>query len=303
MRKLVCLLIAMFYLIGVGMAQTPKKKVAVYVTGESEIESSYKKVIGSKMVSEITKSSGFSAVERTADFLAALTKEQDYQTSGAVKDNQIVKIGQQFGVRYVAVVDVSELFEALFISTRMIDVQTGEIISSAEDSKAVNGMAELTSISEGVAKKLISTLQNPDFVDGKVKCIGPFSTCRELYNYKSCIPAGYRMATKEDLLALFERNDVQFYFPIYTDLICTDEAVKDDYESGRDKKGHTIWRDYYYQRYELTGIRFNNRSDIESKSKYQYDKITFRFVYNYNRSGRYDENAIGKPGYIYIIRQ
>ena len=35
--------------------------------------------------------------------------ENDYQTSGEVRDSQIARLGQKFGVRYVVVADVSEL--------------------------------------------------------------------------------------------------------------------------------------------------------------------------------------------------
>ena len=137
-----------------AMAQTVKQKVAVYVTGDAE--AGYKKVISSKMVSGITGSDSYTAVERTADFLSALTKEQDYQTSGAVSDNQIVKLGQQFGVRFVLAADVSVIFESMFISARMIDVQTGQIISATEASKVVNSMDRLTELSENVITNLIN---------------------------------------------------------------------------------------------------------------------------------------------------
>ena len=48
-----------------SVAQTVKQKVAIYVTGD--VESGYKKVIGSKLVTGITRSDNYVAVERTAD--------------------------------------------------------------------------------------------------------------------------------------------------------------------------------------------------------------------------------------------
>ena len=70
MKKCLLFTLLSFFVLA-SYAQSSKKKVAVYVTGE--IENSYKKVVGSKMVSCITKSDIFIAVERTSDFLVALS--------------------------------------------------------------------------------------------------------------------------------------------------------------------------------------------------------------------------------------
>lgn len=136
-----------------GVISNAQKKVAVYVTGDQE--QAIKKVLGSKMVTYITDNDGFTAVERTADFLSALSSEHDYQASGEVSNSQIIKLGQQFGASYVAVVDVSELFGELFISARMIDVMTSQVIASFEASGAANNMSDLTSLANKVADGLI----------------------------------------------------------------------------------------------------------------------------------------------------
>lgn len=155
MKKfLFILLTSLFTQSNAAMSQNGRQKVAVYMTGEITNEA-YKKVIGSKMVSEIAQSDEYIAVERTADFLKELAKEQDYQTSGEVRDNQIVQIGQKFGVRYVAVVDLSEVFEELFIAARLIDIQTGQIDKAYETAGPVESMTELAGLAQDVAGGLI----------------------------------------------------------------------------------------------------------------------------------------------------
>ena len=126
---------ALFLLAFPGMAraqQVAKKQVAVYMT-DSDVDDAYKRVISSKMVAQITKSANYRALERTDDFLKALRSAQDYDTSGEVKDSQIARIGQKLGVKYVAVVDVAELLEALYVSARLINVETGAIMATAEE--------------------------------------------------------------------------------------------------------------------------------------------------------------------------
>ena len=129
-----------------------KQKVAVYITGAAD--EGTKKVVGAKMVSAITKTEGYAAVERTAEFLAELGKEHSYQQSES-GDNRIAKLGEKFGVAFVCVADVSKVYGSTFIAARMINVNTGLVIDSAERDKEINGIEELTSLAEDIAAALL----------------------------------------------------------------------------------------------------------------------------------------------------
>lgn len=148
---LVCSIIATAPIYAQGR---PKKKVAVYMTGNNS-NAAYKKVIGSKLVTSITESGEYAAVERTADFLAALAAENDYQTSGEVQDSQIARLGQRFGVKYVVVADASEIFDEYFIAARLINVETGLVEKAYDVSGPAESMAELVTLSQNVAKGLL----------------------------------------------------------------------------------------------------------------------------------------------------
>lgn len=170
MKRYLLLVITVLMAITLSAQETQTKtKVAIYTTGD--VDTNYKKVIGSKVTSIITQSNEYAAVERTADFLNALSQEQDYQTSGAVSDNQIVKIGQQFGVRYVIVLDISDLFGSIFVSARMIDVRTGLIKKSTELGQEIDSLEGLISLSTNIASQ---------FLADKYKCYGPVRTLGEM---------------------------------------------------------------------------------------------------------------------------
>lgn len=170
MKRYLLLVITVLMAITLSAQETQTKtKVAIYTTGD--MDTNYKKVIGSKVTSIITQSNEYAAIERTADFLNALSQEQDYQTSGAVSDNQIVKIGQQFGVRYVIVLDISDLFGSIFVSARMIDVRTGLIKKSTELGQEIDSLEGLISLSTNIASQ---------FVADKYKCYGPVRTLGEM---------------------------------------------------------------------------------------------------------------------------
>lgn len=136
-----------------AQAQT-KEKVAVYVTGN--VSCTYKKIISSKAVSRISRSDSYVAVERTDAFLKALSKEQDYQLSGEVRDDQIAELGVRFGVRYVAVFDVTQTHDMGFVSARMIDVETGMVIKSADSNRTINSSEDWVAIVNNVAFRLVS---------------------------------------------------------------------------------------------------------------------------------------------------
>lgn len=74
-----------------AMAQKPK--VAVYVTGDEDINI----IVGNRIVDGLAHNGKYITVERTANFLKALSAEHGYQRSGEVDDSQIAELGKQFG--------------------------------------------------------------------------------------------------------------------------------------------------------------------------------------------------------------
>lgn len=157
-----CTLYLLLYIIAVPFAQADeplKKNVAVYVTG-NDVDNNIRKVLGAKLVTAITSGGEYAAVERTADFLEALTKENDYQTSGEVRDSQIAEIGKKFGVKFVVVADVSEVFDELFVASRLINVVTGLVERAYDANGSVDTMTQLIKLSQEVASGLLKGSNN-----------------------------------------------------------------------------------------------------------------------------------------------
>jgi hypothetical protein len=104
-----------------------KQKIAIYVTKNSGTYSA--KCVSSGLVGHLTNSGAFITVERTSDFLAGLQKEQRYQQSGNVDDNQLSRLGRQFGVNLVCVVDI---ISSGYITIRVINTETNVIMATSE---------------------------------------------------------------------------------------------------------------------------------------------------------------------------
>jgi len=128
-----------------------QKKVAVYVTGQ---QTGINKVLGDQLVAAFAKSGKYIAIERTASFLAELGKEQNYQRTGAVDDNELSRLGKQFGVQLVCVADISEVFGEKYVSSRLIDVESAEVVNSSNATSKLDNMQELLKVTEGLAKEL-----------------------------------------------------------------------------------------------------------------------------------------------------
>lgn len=147
MKKLFIILLSALAL----TAFAQQKKVAVYVTGE---DAGINKVLGDQLVAAFAKSGRYAAIERTTSFLAELNKEQNYQHSGVVDDNQIARLGVQFGVNYVCVADITEAFGEKYISARLINVETAEIENTHNVSGEMNTMSACVSMASVIASNL-----------------------------------------------------------------------------------------------------------------------------------------------------
>lgn len=154
MKKYIILCFILLTISGTVFAQT--KKVAVYVTGN---DISINKVLGDKLVEAFVKNGKYIAVERTNSFLAELKKEQKYQRDGEVSDSEISEVGKQFGVQYVCVAEIYDVYNEKHISARLIDVESVEIINASNVNSKLDNMNELLRVSNDLTAGLTAKTQ------------------------------------------------------------------------------------------------------------------------------------------------
>ena len=129
MRRLYLLLLFCLLFPALGVQSQDKPKVAVYTTDESDYNIGA--FVGDFLINAIVKRGEYIAIERTSQFLSEINKEQSFQRTGAVDDSQISRLGKNMGVQYVCVVKVARVGAQLFMSARLIDVETAEVNSTA----------------------------------------------------------------------------------------------------------------------------------------------------------------------------
>jgi len=130
-----------------------QQKVAVYVAGGTD--AGINKVLGDKLVEAFVKSGKYTAIERTSSFLSELGKEQEYQRTGNVKDSELSRLGLQFGVQLVCVAEVSEVLGEKYVSARLIDVVSAEVLTTSNSGGAsMKTMSDLIALSDKLSYEL-----------------------------------------------------------------------------------------------------------------------------------------------------
>lgn len=140
-----------------------QKKVAVYVTGDDPINS----IMGDHLVDGIAHDGKYIAVERTASFLNELVKEQSYQQTGAVDDNEISRLGKQFGVDYVCVATPFDVWGEKYISARMIDVERAEVIATSSANGKIENSTQFLALLSTLTKGLLQSFEQSKKADAK----------------------------------------------------------------------------------------------------------------------------------------
>ncbi len=156
MKRILFIMLMCLPMVAVAQENATPKKVAVYVASNDEnVNNTTKGIVGSEIVRAIVKTKKYQAVERTADFLKQIGKEQGYQRSGNVDDGQISALGKQFGVNFVCVADVMPFGDKIYIQARLIDVETATVLEFARETSSSSNIDQIIAASEKVAFALV----------------------------------------------------------------------------------------------------------------------------------------------------
>lgn len=116
-----------------------------------------------KISEELVGSGRFTVLDRTT--VGQSLKEIEFQMSGMVSDEQIKKAGEQLnsrlGAAFVVVSRVSQVGDTFFVTAKMIDIKTGEIVAQAS-SEQEGKLAVTLKIAQAVGKKLAGGAKEPE---------------------------------------------------------------------------------------------------------------------------------------------
>ena len=152
MKKVFTLIVGLM----LTMTAFSQKTVAVYVTASDGVSQETKRILGSELVAAITKTADYVAVERTADFMAQVAKEQgNYE----IDDAALYDLGRKFGASNVCVADVTKFGDEYYIVARLLDIKTSKVWKTAKKYSTLKSLRELVETSEALANDLFGNLK------------------------------------------------------------------------------------------------------------------------------------------------
>lgn len=103
--------------------------VADFVTDQGEV-TRLGRVVTDKLISVLVKSERFSVLER--DLIDGVIAEQKFQLSPFADENSAAEFGKILGAEAMVTGKLSDLGRVFYLGTRVIDVTTGRLLTSAD---------------------------------------------------------------------------------------------------------------------------------------------------------------------------
>ena len=150
----------LFLLLALPTMMMAQRKVAVYITAPESVDADTKEILGSELVNGIALNKDFQAVERTADFERELQGSQDNQ--------QICNLGQRLCVDLVCVANITSFRDSYYIKSRLLDVRTQAIASSASEASSLASLEDILNTAEHMAERLFSNVERVEEEFSKV---------------------------------------------------------------------------------------------------------------------------------------
>ncbi|GHV17131.1 hypothetical protein AGMMS49938_17750 [Fibrobacterales bacterium] len=122
MKKFILILLA---LCAFAMAQG-KQTVAIVIVGDEPKKGTHKQ-LASYITQGIIQSGDYKAVDRTDAALKSLKKAHGYQRGGAVSDDQIKKLGAQFGEQLLCLIEITDTDGEYFLEAKLVDIESSEV--------------------------------------------------------------------------------------------------------------------------------------------------------------------------------
>ena len=155
MNKTIIILLSLLTL---AVAQG-KPKIAVYATGAEEQGTN--KALETHMLTALVNSGQYKAVERSEEFLAQLAAERIKQHSGAIENEQIKKLGKQFGVDFICIADITPALGSNMVSVRIVNVETAEVAAVGYADSPLKVLPDLADASLRIVEMMFGVAEQP----------------------------------------------------------------------------------------------------------------------------------------------
>ena len=137
----------------VAMAQTKKVAILDVIDKDNTVPYATRLMLRSVLGESVANMPGYESYERSD--IDAIMSEQDFQRTGMVSDEQIRRLGEMSGVTYILLTEAVKLDDKnLFISAKVLNVETAKTISSATETSSMQP-ASLRNACNSIVNKLL----------------------------------------------------------------------------------------------------------------------------------------------------
>jgi formylglycine-generating enzyme required for sulfatase activity len=130
--------------------QTPQK-IAIYVAGSSDF--SIKKVFGSKLAEAITRGGEFKAVDYTADFDAAVKKQQGFNHTVTMED--VLAMEERYSAQFLCVATMITMAKSSGVTASVYNAANEEL--GVAEGREIGSIADMDRTVKGMAIQIVNT--------------------------------------------------------------------------------------------------------------------------------------------------
>ena len=128
-------------------AETMRVAILEPVDRENKVNYATKLVLRSNLAKAVTNTAGYEAYDRSD--MDAIMGEQNFQRTGMVSEDQIKRLGEMTGAKYILVAEAAVIdAQNMFITAKVLDVETARTVMT---DNLMMGM-DAQSIQDGCAK-------------------------------------------------------------------------------------------------------------------------------------------------------
>ena len=126
MKKIFFLMCLMLSALLVSAQETKRVAILETVDRQGNVSYSHKLILRSNLAKAITNTPGYEAYDRTD--IDAIMGEQDFQRTGLVSNDQIKRLGEMTGAKYVLVAEAVVLdASTMYITVKLLNVETARL--------------------------------------------------------------------------------------------------------------------------------------------------------------------------------
>jgi hypothetical protein len=156
MKKLTFFIIVLLFLCSAVSAQQKLKVVVAAAGAEPAQKRNSLKVLETKVQEAFVRDGRYTVIAGDEAVQKRIDEELRRQMSGAVDDKEIIKIGRQYGAKYLCAVKSSQLLESFMLEASLVDIETNEVIAVGSTPCDLVSVSDLSLAGGEIVRQLLN---------------------------------------------------------------------------------------------------------------------------------------------------